>query len=75
LCQCSVSLPILTPQPNTPNGERKYIYLPDIVADWPWHRAVNPRYEEAEKESDAWFQSFKALTPQSQEAFKQSACG
>ncbi|KAF8970725.1 terpenoid synthase [Flammula alnicola] len=45
------------------------IYLPETMANWPWRRAINPHYEEVKAASNAWFESFKPFTPQSQIAF------
>ncbi|RPD81425.1 terpenoid synthase [Lentinus tigrinus ALCF2SS1-7] len=39
------------------------------MADWPWPRKINPYYEEVTAESNAWFKTFKAFTPQSQYAY------
>ncbi|PBK68860.1 terpenoid synthase [Armillaria solidipes] len=43
--------------------------LPETVANWPWPRKINPYYEEAKAESEAWFHSFEAFTPEAQRAF------
>ncbi|SJK98686.1 uncharacterized protein ARMOST_01955 [Armillaria ostoyae] len=43
--------------------------LPETVANWPWPRKINPYYEEAKAESEAWFRSFEAFTPEAQRAF------
>ncbi|KAI0328231.1 terpenoid synthase [Cubamyces sp. BRFM 1775] len=42
--------------------------IPELLAHWPWPRAINPLYEEVSKEASCWFQSFKLFTPQSQHA-------
>ncbi|KAF8952443.1 terpenoid synthase [Flammula alnicola] len=47
----------------------KMIYIPETMAQWPWRRAINPHYEEVKAASNAWFEGFKAFTPQSQHAF------
>lgn len=49
--------------------------LPDILADWPWKREINPLYEEVQAESDAWVKSFNAFTPRSQYAFDKGDFG
>ena len=49
--------------------ESTLLRLPNTLEDWPWPRVINPLYEEVKKESDAWFQSFKALSGRSQYAF------
>ncbi|KAG1752168.1 isoprenoid synthase domain-containing protein [Suillus lakei] len=45
------------------------LYLPDTMANWPWPRAINPHFEDVKAEVDASFRDFKALSPESQEAF------
>jgi hypothetical protein len=48
------------------------IRIPDVLARWPWPRAVNPHYEECKRESSAWIESFAkhAFGPRIQKAFK-----
>ena len=45
------------------------IFLPDILAEWPWPRRLNPYYKEAKAESEAWLESFKAFDTKAQDAF------
>ncbi|KAG2346537.1 terpenoid synthase [Suillus weaverae] len=45
------------------------IYLPDTMINWPWPRAINPHFEDVKTEVDASFRDFRALGPESQEAF------
>jgi len=47
----------------------KMIYLPDTLANWPWPRAINLYFEDVKAEVGASFRDFKALSPESQEAF------
>lgn len=47
----------------------KMIYLPDTMIHWPWLRAINPHFEDVKAEVGASFRDFKALSPESQEAF------
>jgi hypothetical protein len=47
----------------------KQLYLPDILAHWPWPRTINPYYRDVQAESDAWFKGFNAFTEKSQYAF------
>ncbi|KAG1793407.1 isoprenoid synthase domain-containing protein [Suillus plorans] len=47
----------------------KTIYLPDTMVNWPWPRTINPHYEDVKAEVNASFRDFKALSPNSQEAF------
>ncbi|PCH42443.1 hypothetical protein WOLCODRAFT_51150, partial [Wolfiporia cocos MD-104 SS10] len=44
-------------------------YIPDVVANWPWPRTINPHYEEVKAEADAWLKSFQPFTSASQRAF------
>ncbi|KAG6886195.1 hypothetical protein C0992_004565 [Termitomyces sp. T32_za158] len=43
--------------------------LPDILANWPWKRNINPYYLEAKAESSAWIGKFTTSTPQLQRMF------
>ncbi|KAI0658651.1 terpenoid synthase [Cubamyces menziesii] len=52
-----------------------YLYIPDLMASWPWPRRINPLYEEVAAESNAWLRSFAPFTPQSQHAFEQCDFG
>lgn len=47
----------------------KMIYLPDTMINWPWPRAINPHFEDVKAEVGASFRDFRALSPESQEAF------
>ncbi|KAG2040513.1 isoprenoid synthase domain-containing protein [Suillus americanus] len=47
----------------------KMIYLPDTMLNWPWPRAINTHFEDVKAEVGASFRDFKALSPESQEAF------
>ena len=52
-----------------------HIYLPDILAAWPWPRKINPHHREATAEANAWFKSLNPLTPESQYAFDKGDFG
>ncbi|KAI1789480.1 terpenoid synthase [Ganoderma leucocontextum] len=52
-----------------------YLRIPDMLADWPWQRKINPLYQEVATESDAWLQSFLPFNPKSQHAFETIKCG
>ena len=52
-----------------------YLRTPDMLADWPWQRRINPLYEEVAAESDDWLRSFLPFTPKSQRAFETTQCG
>ncbi|KAM6508217.1 Delta(6)-protoilludene synthase [Fusarium falciforme] len=45
------------------------IRISDLLRHWPWPRAISPHYEECKHESDAWFGSFHAFSPEAQVAF------
>ncbi|KAG1742745.1 isoprenoid synthase domain-containing protein [Suillus paluster] len=51
------------------NAHARMMYLPDTMTNWPWPRAINPHFEDVKAEVDASFRDFKALSPESQEAF------
>lgn len=51
------------------DAHQKMIYLPDTMIHWPWLRAINPHFEDVKAEVGASFRDFKALSPESQEAF------
>ncbi|KAG0706610.1 isoprenoid synthase domain-containing protein [Suillus ampliporus] len=51
------------------DAHARRMYLPDTMTNWPWPRAINPHFEEVKAEVDASFRDFKALSPESQEAF------
>ncbi|KAH9884940.1 isoprenoid synthase domain-containing protein [Cubamyces lactineus] len=42
--------------------------IPELLAHWPWPRAINPLYQEVSEEANHWFKSFKLFTPESQHA-------
>lgn len=45
--------------------------LPDILAQWPWRRDINPLSgSQAKAESTAWILSFNAFTPRLQQALE-----
>ncbi len=35
-----------------------YLYVPDMLVDWPWQRKIKSYYEELVAESDTWFRAF-----------------
>ncbi|KAF8550833.1 hypothetical protein OG21DRAFT_1487446 [Imleria badia] len=45
------------------------IFIPDLLARWPWPRRINPHYAAVKKESAAWTASFGAFGPKAQHAF------
>jgi hypothetical protein len=51
------------------DNRTRMLYLPDTMTSWPWPRAMNPHFEEVKVEVDASFRGFRALSPESQEAF------
>ena len=60
---------IVNTWPTEDQGEDDMLYLPDVLKDWPWPRAINPYYEEVTRESNTWFKSFKPFNKRSQYAF------
>ena len=48
---------------------RTKIFIPNLLARWPWPRRINPHYAAVTKESDAWIASFAAFSPKVQRAF------
>ena len=44
-------------------------YIPDTLRNWPWPRALCPHHYVCKAESDAWCESFNALSPEGQKAF------
>ncbi|KAJ6479121.1 terpenoid synthase [Mycena sanguinolenta] len=45
------------------------IYLPDTLRNWPWLRHLSPHYPVCKEESEAWLETFKAFSPEAQQAF------
>ncbi|KAJ6519123.1 terpenoid synthase [Mycena sanguinolenta] len=45
------------------------ITLPDILANWPWPRALNPHYAACRIESQRWSSQFHVFSPKAQRAF------
>ena len=45
------------------------IFIPNVLARWPWPRRINPHYSVLKKEADAWITSFQAFSPRAQDAF------
>ena len=45
------------------------IFIPKVLARWPWPRQINPHYAVVKKEADAWLTSFQPFSPKAQDAF------
>ncbi|KAJ7621510.1 terpenoid synthase [Mycena polygramma] len=45
------------------------IRLPDILANWPWPRALNPNYADCRLESQEWSSKFRVFSTAQQRAF------
>ncbi|KAG2040647.1 terpenoid synthase [Suillus americanus] len=45
------------------------IFIPDVLARWPFPRRPNQHYSKVSAESSAWLESFKAFSPKAQQAF------
>jgi hypothetical protein len=50
-------------------GRPTRIFIPNVLARWPWPRRINPNYAVVKKEADAWLTSFQAFSPKAQDAF------
>ena len=50
-------------------GSPTRIFIPNVLARWPWPRRLNPNYAMVKKEADAWMTSFQAFNPKAQDAF------
>lgn len=51
-------------------GPPTRIFIPNVLARWPWPRRINPNYAMVRREADAWMSSFQAFGPKAQDAFK-----
>jgi len=47
----------------------KKIFIPDILARWPFPRRLNQHYFKVRAEVSAWLGSLKAFSPRAQQAF------
>jgi hypothetical protein len=65
----SIRAPQQKPNLEAMDAHPKMIYLPDTMINWPWPRTINPHFEDVKAEVGASFRDFKALSPESQEAF------
>ncbi|KAF8550942.1 terpenoid synthase, partial [Imleria badia] len=45
------------------------IFIPDVLARWPWPRRISPHYAVVDKETAAWTASFSAFSPKAQQGF------
>ncbi|KAG9318942.1 terpenoid synthase [Chiua virens] len=45
------------------------VFVPNVLARWPWPRRINPNYAVLKKEADAWVASFQAFSPKAQHAY------
>ena len=50
-------------------GPPTRIFIPNVLARWPWPRQINPNYASVKKEADAWMMGFQAFSPKAQDAF------
>jgi hypothetical protein len=53
---------------STKGSKSTRIFIPNVLARWPWPRRINPNYAVVKKESDAWMASFQAYSPKAQDA-------
>ncbi|OJA09461.1 hypothetical protein AZE42_11144 [Rhizopogon vesiculosus] len=54
---------------NAEDKSLKKIFIPNVLARWPWPRRLNQHYPEVGAESTAWIASFKPFSPKAQDAF------
>ena len=52
-----------------------HFFLPDILADYPWPRHLNPHYDVVAPESSKWTESFQAFSPKAQKSFNRCDIG
>ena len=52
-----------------------FLHIPDMLANWPWQRRINPLYEEVTAEGNAWLRSLAPFNPKSQIAFEKCNFG
>ena len=45
------------------------MFIPNVLASWPWPRQINPNYAVIKKDADAWITSFQAFDPKAQDAY------
>ena len=45
------------------------IFIPNLLARWPWRRRINPHHAEVARESVAWIASFAEFSSKVQQAF------
>ncbi|KAG9311618.1 hypothetical protein JVU11DRAFT_7835 [Chiua virens] len=45
------------------------IFVPNMLARWPWPHQINPNYTMLKKEADAWVASFQAFNPKAHDAY------
>ena len=51
------------------HGRPTRVFLPNVLARWPWPRRINPKYAVLKQEADTWITSFRAFSPKAQDAF------
>ena len=54
---------------NAASDSLEYLHIPNMLADWPWQRKINPFYEEVAAEGDAWLRTYLPFNPKSYYAF------
>jgi hypothetical protein len=60
---------------NRYGGRPTRIFIPNVLARWPWPRRINTNYAVIKKEADAWIMSFQAFSPKAQDAFNRCEFG
>ena len=56
-------------------GRSTRIFIPNVLARWPWSRRINPNYAVLKKEAGAWITSFQAFSSKGQDAFNRCEFG
>ena len=52
-----------------------HFILPNILANYPWPRHLNPHYDVVAPESSKWTESFQAFSPKAQKSFNRCDIG
>lgn len=51
-------------------GGSARVFIPNVLAKWPWPSQINPNYATVKKEADAWMASSQAFSPKAQDAYE-----
>ena len=56
-------------------GRPTRIFIPNVLARWPWPRRINPNYAVLKEEASTWITSFQAFGPKAQDAYNRCDIG